>query len=284
MNLFEAVLLGIIQGLTEFLPISSTAHLTLAAKLMGLITTDTAEAWTSFIAVIQLGTLLAVIVYFLKDLRAILVAVWTDTKGLFNSHRPLSFSTESRLGFHLVLGTVPIGIAGLFLSKFIHGMFTKSTVVIIASLVALALLLWLAERVASHARSLEQLNWRDALTIGMAQVLALIPGSSRSGTTITAGLFLNLTRPAAARFSFLLSIPAVLASGLYELTKISGSVLHFGLLNLAIATLMSAVTGYAAISWLLRYLSIHTTLVFVWYRIGLGVLLAVLLFLNLLQH
>jgi undecaprenyl-diphosphatase len=283
MNAFDAVLLGIIQGLTEFLPISSTAHLTLAGKLMGLITSDTAEAWTAFIAIIQLGTLLAVTVYFLKELRLMCLSLARDVKSLVGNRMLLTFSTESRLGIYLVLGTVPIGIAGLFLNKFIHGMFTKSTVVIIASLVALAVLLWIAERVASHARTLDQLNWRDALAIGIAQVLALIPGSSRSGTTITAGLFLNLSRPAAARFSFLLSIPAVFASGLYELTKVSGGAMHFGMLNLVIATLMSAMTGYAAIAWLLRYLSSHTTLAFVWYRIGLGVLLTLLLLLNLLQ-
>jgi undecaprenyl-diphosphatase len=283
MSLFYAVLLGIIQGLTEFLPISSTAHLTLAAKLMGLINADTSEAWTAFIAVMQLGTLAAVIAYFLKDLAGMLAALVGDLKVLFSSGRPLTFSTRSRLGLYLIIGTVPIGIVGVFLSKVIHGMFTKSTLVIIGSLVLLAVLLWIAERVASHARNLEDLTWRDALAIGMAQVLALIPGSSRSGTTITAALFLNLSRPAAARFSFLLSIPAVLGSGLYELTKISSSVLHFGMLNLIMATLVSALSGYAAIAWLLRYLSTHTTLAFVWYRFGLGALLALMLVLNLLQ-
>jgi len=282
MSIFSAVLLGVIQGLTEFLPISSTAHLTLAAKLMGLITSETAEAWTEFVATIQLGTLLAVIVYFLTDLQTMLLSIWRDAKVLLTEHRMLNFSTETRLGVYLILGTVPIGIAGLFLSKFIHGMFTKSTVVIITSLVGLAVLLWIAEKIASHARSLQQLNWRDALVVGIAQAFALIPGSSRSGTTITAGLFLNLSRTAAARFSFLLSIPAVLASGLYELMKISGSVLHFGTLNLVIATAVSAATGYAAIAWLLRYLSTHSTFAFVWYRICLGVLLAVLVFFNLL--
>ena len=283
MNLFHAVLLGIIQGLTEFLPISSTAHLTLAGKLMGLLGEDTSEGWTAFIAVMQLGTLAAVIAYFLKDLMRMCLAVLVDLKKGFRIFRQGGSSGESRLAVYLILGTIPIGLAGLLFSKVIHSMFTKSTVVIMSSLVVLAAFLWLAEKLASHKRSLEQITVRDALLIGLAQVLALIPGSSRSGTTITAALFLGMSRTAAARFSFLLSIPAVAASGLYELTKMSGSALHFGLLNLVVATVVSAIAGYAAIAWLLRYLSTHTAMAFVWYRIGLGALLGLLLALNLIQ-
>ena len=277
MNFFHAVVLGIIQGLTEFLPISSTAHLTLAGKLFGVLDEQSSEAWTAFIAIMQLGTLAAVTAYFLRDLRDMVAALAADIKKR-------TVSEESRLAAYLVLGTIPIGLAGVFFSKAIHGVFTKSTMVIISSLVILALLLWLAERAASHKRTLEQLTWRDALVIGCAQALALIPGSSRSGTTITAALFLNITRSAAARFSFLLSIPAVMGSGVFELTKISGSVIHFGLLNLIVATAVSAVSGYASIAWLLRYLSSHTTMVFVWYRIGLGALLGLMLALDFIQR
>ena len=277
MNFFHAVVLGIIQGLTEFLPISSTAHLTLAGKLFGVLDEQSSEAWTAFIAIMQLGTLAAVTAYFLRDLRDMVAALAADIKKR-------TVSDESRLAAYLVLGTIPIGLAGVFFSKAIHGVFTKSTMVIVSSLVILALLLWLAERAASHKRTLEQLTWRDALVIGCAQALALIPGSSRSGTTITAALFLNITRSAAARFSFLLSIPAVMGSGVFELTKISGSVIHFGLLNLIVATAVSAVSGYASIAWLLRYLSSHTTMVFVWYRIGLGALLGLMLALDFIQR
>ncbi len=284
MNLFYAIILGIIQGLTEFLPISSTAHLTLAGKLFGLLDEQSSEAWTAFIATMQMGTLAAVIVYFFKDFVAMVVAVVADVRNMPGRGRSSTFSLESRLAVYLIIGTIPIGVAGVFFSKAIHGMFTKSTLVIMSSLVILALLLWLAEKVAAHKRGMEQLTWRDALIIGCAQALALIPGSSRSGTTITAALFLNITRAAAARFSFLLSIPAVMGSGVFELTKISGSVLHFGLLNLIVATVVSAVSGYAAIAWLLRYLSSHTTMVFVWYRIGLGALLALLLVLDIVQR
>jgi undecaprenyl-diphosphatase len=163
---------------------------------------------------------------------------------------------------------------GFAFRSIIEGSLTKSLDVITGSMIGLALLLWVAERAASHQRPFEKTTWVDALVIGFAQVLALIPGSSRSGTTITAGLFLGLTREAAARFSFLLSIPAVFGSGLYELSKIHGTA-GLSMLNLVIATLMSAVTGYVAIAWLLRYLMKHTTMVFVWYRIGLGLLLIV---------
>ena len=283
MNLFHAVILGIVQGLTEFLPISSTAHLTLAGKLFGLVGEQSSEAWTAFIAIMQMGTLAAVIIYFFKDLVGMTAAVIADLHDIRGGNRAPSLSLDSRLALFLVLGTIPVGVAGLFFSKAIHGMFTKSTPVIMSSLVVLALILWLAERVATHKRTIEELTWRDALIVGCAQALALIPGSSRSGTTITAGLFLNLTRSAAARFSFLLSIPAVFASGIYELTKISDGYDHFGLFNLIVATCVSAVSGYAAIAWLLRYLSSHTTMVFVWYRVGLGTFLGLMLLLGIVQ-
>lgn len=284
MNLFYAIILGTIQGLTEFLPISSTAHLTLAGKFLGLLDEQSSEAWTAFIAVMQLGTLAAVIVYFFKDLVVMAAAVVSDVRNMLGEGRSGALSLESRLAMYLILGTIPIGVAGVFFSKAIHGVFTKSTLVIMSSLIILGLILWLAEKVAAHKRTMEELTWRDALVIGSAQALALIPGSSRSGTTITAALFLNITRSAAARFSFLLSVPAVLGSGVYELTKISGSVMHFGLLNLIVATLVSAVSGYAAIAWLLRYLSSHTTMAFVWYRIGLGALLGFMLAFDFIQR
>jgi undecaprenyl-diphosphatase len=192
------------------------------------------------------------------------------------------FTEHSRMAFYIVIGTLPVALVGLSLKKIIEGSMTKSTLVIAISMIALALLLWLAEKVARHVRGISQVTWVDALVIGFAQVCALIPGSSRSGTTITAGLFLGLTRESAARFSFLLSIPAVVASGLFELTKIHGG-FDLGLGNLLISTVVSGVVGYAAIAWLLRYLMRNTAMVFVWYRLALGLLLFTLLANGLMQ-
>jgi len=272
---FHAVVLGIVQGLTEFLPISSTAHLTLTGKLLGFVTTENTQAWTAFLAVIQLGTVAAVLIYFSKDLWRMTRALLEDirTKG----KRFAEYSHESRLVLYITLGTIPVVVVGLLAKDIIEGVFTKNLVVIASSLVVLAIFLWIAERVASHSRSIQKVTLKDSLLIGLAQVLALIPGSSRSGTTITAGLFLKFERAAAARFSFLLSIPAVLGSGLYELAKIDHSVFQFGNFNLVIATFVSGVSGYVAIAWLLRYLMKNTTMIFVWYRIGLGVLLFILM-------
>jgi undecaprenyl-diphosphatase len=289
LNPLLAVLLGIIQGLTEFLPISSTAHLTIAGKVMGLVDLDHAAAWTAFIAVMQLGTMAAVLVYFWKDLVGILVGLIRDlTTGAAN-RRAQGWSRESRLALAIVIGTIPVGVVGLFFEDQIEGALTKSIPVIIGSLVALAALLWLAEKVARHERTITHVGLLDALLVGCAQALALIPGSSRSGTTITAGLFLGFTREAAARFSFLLSVPAVLASGFFQMYKIAGmmqagtDVFHFGISNLIIATIVSGISGYAAIAWLLRYLMRHTTMVFVWYRFALGLVLALLLMSGFLQ-
>ena len=279
MNTFYAVLLGLIQGLTEFLPISSTAHLTLTGKLLGLIDEQNAQAWTAFIAVMQLGTLAAVIVYFFKDVVGMVISLIRDVR----SSGMKSYSSESKLAIYIIIGTIPIAVVGIISRDILHGMFTKNILVIIASLVTLAGVLWLAEKIAQHVCSINQMTLTDALVIGAAQALALIPGSSRSGTTITAGLFLNYTRYAAARFSFLLSIPAVMASGLYELTTINENAFQFGVLNLVIATLVSAISGYAAIAWLLKFLVKNTTMVFVWYRFSLGLALALLLLFGIIQ-
>lgn len=283
MNLLQAIILGVVQGLTEFLPISSTAHLTLAGKFFGLITPETSKAWTAFIAVMQLGTLVAVVAYFYQDLIQMVSALWKDfsTYGVLKGIKQYSF--PSRLAIYVVLGTLPIGLIGLGFKDFIEGMFTKSTVVIASSLIGLALLLLAAEKIATHSKTLDKISLLDSLLIGVAQAMALIPGSSRSGTTLTAGLFLNLTREAAARFSFLLSIPAVAASGLLQLPKVYGGIGGFGVANLAIATIVSAIVGYAAIAWLLKFLSTNTTFSFVIYRIALGLFLFALLFFGVME-
>ena len=283
MNAFYAVLLGLIQGLTEFLPISSTAHLTLTGKLLGLVDATNPQAWTSFIAVIQLGTLGALLIYFFRDIVGMTSALIQDigTNGRGNGLR--GYSHESRLALAVSVGTIPMIIAGLLLKDIIEGMFTKSTPVIIASLITLAAFLWLAEKVARHVRQIESVTVKDALVIGIAQALALIPGSSRSGTTIAAGLFLNFTRHSAARFSFLLSIPAILGSGLYQVTKIEADMSGLGIHSLILATVVAGISGYAAIFWLIRYLMKHSTMLFVWYRFGLGLVLTAMLLTNMIQ-
>lgn len=275
MSPFHAIILGIIQGLTEFLPISSTAHLTLTGKLFGFIDGQHPEAWTEFIAVMQLGTIAAVIFFFRADIWRMTRAVVSDLreKGL----RDRSYSIDTRMALYIALGTLPVALIGYALKRIIEGSLTKTTLVIVGSLVALAALLWLAEKVSRRIRTLEQITWKDALLIGCAQALALIPGASRSGTTMTAALFLGFNRTTAARFSFLLSIPAVLASGLFELARIKGTVFSLGLDNLVIATLVSGIAGYVTIAWLLRYLMKHSMMVFVWYRFALGIGLTLLL-------
>lgn len=282
MTLLDAILLGLIQGLTEFIPVSSTAHLTLAGKLLGVVDATNAAAWTRFIAIMQMGTLGAVVVYFFRELSAMVSSIVVDVQRKLGGHRASGLSGNTRMGWLLIVGTVPVAIIGLMFSKQIHGWFTKSTSVIIASLVLLAVLMWVAEKVARHIRTIEDSTFKDALIIGIAQALALIPGASRSGTTITAGLFLNFTRESAARFSFLLSIPAVLASGAYAMMNMN-EVALLGYGNLVVATLVAGISGYAAIAWLLRYLSRNSTMLFVWYRIALGFVLILLLYLNLIQ-
>ena len=280
MNPFYAFLLGVVQGLTEFLPISSTAHLTLAGKLLNVIDPAHPEAWTEFIAVMQLGTVAAVIVYFWKDLWGMATALFRDLTNTPGAEG--RFTGQSRLALNIIIGTLPVALIGLSLKHIIEGSLTKTTIVIAASMIALALLLWLAEEVARHVREMKDVTWVDALVIGVAQACALIPGSSRSGTTMTAGLFLGLTRETAARFSFLLSIPAVVASGVYEMSKIQGT-FELGAWNLVISTVVSGVVGYASIAWLLKFLMRNTAMVFVWYRIALGLLLVSLLLGGYLQ-
>lgn len=277
MTIFEAIILGVIQGLTEFLPISSTAHLTLAGRFMHLINAVHPELWTEFIAVIQLGTLAAVCVYFARDILGMMSAAGSDLVHGKILQGTSAWKKETRLAFLIVIGTLPVALIGLGFRHVIEGSLTKSIPIIASSLIGLALLLWLAERIAQHRREIGSMTWRDGLLIGFAQSLALIPGSSRSGTTITAGLFLGMTREAAARFSFLLSIPAVLASGLLELRAVEGGVFALGMGNLITATVVAGITGYLAIAWLLKYLTHNSTMIFVWYRILLGLFLFALL-------
>lgn len=263
MSTGQAAFLGLIQGLTEFLPISSIAHLRVIPALLGW-----PDPGAPLSAVLQLGTLVAVLLYFGRDLKGLSrEAISSLLRG-----RPLE-SVEARLAWFILIGTLPIGCAGLLFEDMIKGE-ARSLPVIASSLVGLALLLWVAEVVGVRRIRMEQVGFLRSQAIGLVQSLALIPGASRSGVTITAGLFVGMTRAAATRFSFLLGIPAILASGVYELkVLVAGGIQEIGWGSLCLGLVAAGVSGYVAIDFLLKYLERHTTYVFIWYRIGLGLLL-----------
>lgn len=272
MSLIEALVLGLVQGLTEFLPISSTAHLRIVPELFGW-----KDPGAAYSAVIQLGTVAAVLIYFRRDLVVLGRAFF---KGLLE-RRPFA-TTEARLAWFVLVGTLPIGLAGLAFKSAIETSL-RSLYIISASLIALAAVLWWVERRASHQRTLEHMGWRDAVVVGVWQALALIPGSSRSGTTLTGALSLGLRREDAARYSFLLSIPATTLAGLFELKHLLEATERPSALALWVGTLVAFGSGMAAIAWLLRYLRTRTTLVFIVYRVALGLLLLGLLQAGVLQ-
>lgn len=267
MSLLEAIVLGIVQGLTEFLPISSTAHLRIVPAFLGWD-----DPGAAFTAVTQLGTMAAVLLYFRRD-------IWRITRSWLVGLRDADErkTLDSRLGWYILIGTIPIGVFGLaFKDQIETG--ARNLYVIGVAMVVLGLVLLLAERVASHDRPIEAITRRDGLVVGFSQAAALIPGVSRSGATITAGLFTGLKRDAAARFSFLLSIPAVVLSGLFQLGEIGAGSAEgeTGVVTLVVATITAFAVGYAAIAFLLRYLASHSTLVFVVYRVAVGVLVLAL--------
>jgi undecaprenyl-diphosphatase len=274
MTFFQAVIIGIIQGLTEFLPISSTAHIRIIPALL-----NWGDPGAAFTAVIQLGTLAAVILYFWTDILRFTQAMLGEIlRGR------ICQSVDSKMGWMIVLGTVPIVILGLAFKKHIETTL-RSLYVISVSMALLALALvaaeWIVrwrERTQQKQKHLTNVSWWDAILIGLAQCLALIPGASRSGVTITGGLFLGMTRETAARFSFLLSLPAVFGAAVLELYRARKELLASHMVtNLIIATIVSGIVGYAAIAFLLAYLKTHTTYVFVAYRLVLGVVLFALL-------
>jgi len=281
LSIFEAIFLGIIQGLTEFLPISSTGHLTVAGKLMNLISAENPERWTSFIAVIQLGTLLAIFIYFWKDLWNILIDFIKE--NLTERKKFPEQNYNSKMGWYIIIGSIPVVIIGLGFKDIIEGTLTKNLYVISLSLIVLGVILAIAEKVGKFKKEMKDITWKDALIIGVFQSFALIPGSSRSGTTITGGLFLGLKRETAARFSFLLSVPAILGSGLLQFYEALDYIDGSGMINLMVATLTSAVSGYFAIGFLLRFLKTNTTYVFVFYRILIGLGILFLLYNNIIK-
>jgi undecaprenyl-diphosphatase len=261
LDLFQAIVLGVVQGLTEFLPISSSAHLRIVPAFAGW-----EDPGAAFTAVIQLGTMAAVLLYFRADLVRIARAWLASLRD-----RSRRSDIDARLGWYLILGTVPIVIFGVAFSDQIENG-ARDLYLVGAMLVVFGLALLAAEALSRRERDVATLTRRDAGVVGFAQALALIPGVSRSGATISAGLLLGLDRVSAARFSFLLSIPAVVLSGLYELKDVvegtaEGAV---GVGPTAVATVLAFVTGYVSIALLLRFLTTHSTAVFVGYRVTLG--------------
>ncbi len=277
MTWWQAAVLGFIQGATEWLPVSSTAHLRIVPALLGWD-----DPGAGFTAVIQWGTLLAAVYYFRDDIVKIL-AGWLGLRDA----RPLR-GPDSRLGWMIIVGTLPIVLFGLLLEKRIKQDF-RNLYVISGALIGLAALLaWADFRhrqppPEGFTDDLDKITWRQALLIGFAQALALVPGASRSGVTITAALFLGLGRPTAARFSFLLSLPAIFGAGLYELIKDRDTLLDQGVMNVLLATAVAAVVGYASIVWLLGLLRRYSMLGFIVYRVALGLAILALLWARVLK-
>jgi undecaprenyl-diphosphatase len=276
MTLAAALFLGLIQAATEFLPVSSTAHLLVFGELLGHHLED--PGFRAFVTIIQSGTTLAVIVYFRADIARLVAA---GIRSLLRA-RPLE-TAESRLGWYIVLGTIPAAIAGKAFERQIEAL---GNWVIAASLVGLGVVLLLAERRAHHVRTVDDVTARDAFLIGIGQAVALVPGSSRSGTTLTAGMLLGYTREAAARFSFLLSVPIILGAGAYKLWKTipilrdepgwTGATV--------VGTVVAAIGGYLVIHWLLGWLRTRTTYLFIVWRVVAGAVVALLVWQGVLPR
>lgn len=266
MNIFQAVVLGIVQGLTEFIPISSTAHLKVVPVALGW-----GDPGVAFTAIIQLGSIAAVLWYFWADLAHL-------TKGTLKSIQVGDYqSNDFRMVLGIGLGTLPIIFFGLLIKTFIPDFDNsplRSTIAIGCASIVMSLLLGLAEKVGRRKRNFDDLGVRDGVWMGFAQAMALIPGVSRSGSTITAGLSIGLERATAARFSFLLGIPAITLAGLVELKDLlEAGVGDAGLVSLTVGVITSAIFSYASIAWLIRYLQTQNTWVFVWYRLVFGIAL-----------
>jgi undecaprenyl-diphosphatase len=262
---FEALVLGVVQGLTEFLPISSSAHILIVSQLLGW-----SDPGAAFTAVTQIGTEAAVIIYFRRDIIRIISAWWHSLRNA--SARS---NIDAKMGWYVIVGTIPIVVLGLTFSSQIETA-ARNLYLVAVVLIVFGVILGAADRLGRKARSLDQLTLRDGILYGFGQAMALIPGVSRSGATITAGLTLGYTREAAARYSFLLAIPAVLGSGFYEASRIgSGSNVEWG--PTLLATAVALVIGYSVIAWLLRWISTHSYTPFVVYRVLLGILVLALL-------
>lgn len=293
MNLLQAIILGIVQGLTEFIPISSTAHLVFASRLTNIYNGNP-EQITATMAVIQLGTLFAVFVYFALDIWSIMAAFIRDHWALITRKRGISYSgthgirpmwlsEDAWIGWLIIIGSIPIGTVGLYFKKLIEGPDTKNLWVIAIMMIVIALGLVIAEFVGSQRKEIKEFGLTDALVQGFCQVLSLMPGASRSGSTIMGGLFAGEKREAAARFSFLLMMPAITASGLLELKEAYHLLSKDDLFQLAIGTLVAAIVGYLSIWFLLAFLRKRSTAVFIIYRIILGSVILYLLYAGIIS-
>jgi len=272
MNLFQAIVLGMVQGLTEFLPISSSAHVQIVSELMkvpGLA--DTNSATTAFIATIQLGTEAAVLLFFGKDIIRLVKAFFA---GLFN--KVARAKSDFKMALYVLIGSIPVGIAGLMFRHFIEDT-VRNLWVISFTLIFFGLVLLVADRIGSKAKSVDQLTTKSAIGFGLGQMLSLIPGVSRSGASISFGLFAGFNRASAARFSFLIGIPAVLASGLLQFSQSYQNLEQDALAGTVVATATSFVVGYLVIAGLLKYLAKGSFLPFVIWRVLVGLTLLVLL-------
>ncbi|WP_411373313.1 undecaprenyl-diphosphate phosphatase [Arthrobacter sp. MPF02] len=270
MNWFEAALLGLVQGLTEFLPISSSAHL----RILGQFLPNAEDPGAAFTAITQLGTETAVLVYFWRDIVRIVKAWAGSLAGKVSRQDP-----DVRMGWLVILGSLPIIVLGLLFQDQIESVL-RSMWIVATMLIVFGLLLAVADAVGRQERDLSRLTYKHGILYGFAQAMALIPGVSRSGGTITAGLLMGYTREAAARYSFLLAIPAVFGSGFYQLYKVvskEGITGPYGLPETALATAIAFVVGYIIIGWFLKFVSTRSYRLFVWYRIFLGLALYLLL-------
>jgi undecaprenyl-diphosphatase len=259
LDFLKAVVLGVIQGLTEFLPISSSAHLRIFPEWFGW-----GDPGAAFTAVIQIGTELAVLIYFRKDIWRI-ASAWVRSlyDPAWRGH------VDTRMGWYVIVGSLPIVVLGVLLKDVIENDF-RSLWIIGTTLIVMGVVLGIADRVGSNERTIDKMTLQHSVLLGAAQAMALIPGVSRSGATISMGRFLGYEREAATRFAFLLAIPAVVGAGLFELKEIPGGDNAYGPVPTLVATVVSFLVGYAAIAWLLRYVSTRSYLPFVIYRIALG--------------
>ncbi|MCM3820363.1 undecaprenyl-diphosphate phosphatase [Streptomyces sp. DR3-1] len=280
MSWFESFILGLVQGLTEFLPISSSAHLRLTAAFAGWH-----DPGAAFTAITQIGTEAAVLIYFRKDIATIVGAWCRSVVAMVRRDGPMRGNHDAQLGWLVIIGSIPIGVLGVTLKDQIEGPF-RDLRLIATTLIVMGLVLGLADRLAARAetgggrhranggKTLRDLGVRDGLIYGCCQALALVPGVSRSGATISGGLLMGYTREAAARYSFLLAVPAVLASGFYELRDAGEGHVAWG--QTVFATLVAFVVGYAVIAWFMRFITTRSFMPFVYYRVALGILIFIL--------
>ncbi|MEU0552512.1 undecaprenyl-diphosphate phosphatase [Dactylosporangium sp. NPDC006015] len=269
MNIFEAILLGFVEGLTEFLPISSTGHLTILEKLLGYSIDD--PDITAFTAIIQTGAVLATAIYLRHDIARIVPAFF---RGLFDKTR--RDNLDYRFGWSVILGSIPVGIVGLLFKDQVETTL-RSLWFVGGALIAFSGVMWFADRAATQQRHETDVTWKDTLIIGTAQALALIPGVSRSGATMSAGLLRDFDRVTVTRLSFFLSIPALLAAGALQIADEHDNIASgVGWPATITATLVSGAVGYLAVAWLLKFVARHTYTIFIVYRVVLGVLLLVL--------